>query len=120
MKLYWLLVTALLSCIGFAGAQDQFNDSGIPSYGSFHGSNFDSVMLQNGNLHATVPVLSVAERGRTFSWKYIYDIKRWIATFVSHPTPGHPNGGFYAVGPVNDSTSGWRLAPPFLWSSTYV
>jgi hypothetical protein len=116
-----VLLSASFSPI--ATAQDGFSDPGFPSYGSFHGSNFDSVLLQNGNLHMHVPILSVPGRGRTVDTNYVYDTQQWTALFVSHPTPQYPHGGFYNIvlGTVpNTSSSGWRLTNPFNWTLQYA
>jgi len=48
---------------------------GFPANADFSGSNFDSVQLNNGNLHIEVPLWSVKGRGLPVGYKYVYDNK---------------------------------------------
>jgi RHS repeat-associated protein len=117
-----------LLCISFspvAVAQDGFTDPGFPTYGSFHGSNFDSVLLQNGNLHLHLPILTVPGRGQTVDTNYVYDTQQWTALWVPNPTPEYPRGGFYNIvlnhtESNEDNSSGWRLTNPFNWHLLYT
>lgn len=71
------------------------NSTGVPPFGSFHGSEFDLVSFQNGNLHITIPIINVPQRaGKSFSYRYLYDISTWQAVWF--PTAG---------GPLNSSSS---------------
>jgi RHS repeat-associated protein len=60
-------------------AQDVTNEGGIgfPVHGVFSGSDFDSVQLNNGNLHIEIPLWKVNGRGIPVAMKMIYDNKTW-------------------------------------------
>jgi hypothetical protein len=62
-----------------AFAQDVNNsvNVGFPTNGVFTGSNFDSVQINNGNLHVTLPMWSVKGRGLDVGYNMIYDSKGW-------------------------------------------
>ena len=67
-----LIITALALAFfpAFVRAQQVYEGSqqGLPPFGSFHGSDFDIVSLQNGSLHIEIPVLSVRQRGRMLTY----------------------------------------------------
>src|SRR5713226_9613039 len=52
-----ILVCLLLTC-STPGQTVVDAQQSLPPYGSFSGSNFDIVSLQNGNLHISIPVVS--------------------------------------------------------------
>ncbi len=67
-------VLVVLSLASGASAQQLYDgNQNLPPFGSFHGSDFDIVSLQNGSLHLRIPVLTVPQRGKALSWAYIYD-----------------------------------------------
>ncbi len=89
------LAASLVACLAFtsstAVAQKVFEGSqqGLPPFGSFHGSSFDNVSLQNGNLHIEIPIISVAQRnGRTFTYRYIYDTRTFTIYWL--PNENYP------------------------------
>ncbi|HEY2460487.1 MAG TPA: RHS repeat-associated core domain-containing protein [Candidatus Acidoferrum sp.] len=92
-------------------------NSGLPPFGSFHGSEFDQVNLSNGNLHIEIPIVSVKQRGgKVFTWKYVYDSPEFTNQFFPEPLPNNPTNGVYQVSlSPTDSVpnSGWRLVGPF-------
>ena len=101
---FTLFVFLVLGAIPLQG--QQFTDdsmlTGLPPFGSFHGSDFDSILLQNGNLHVQIPILSVLQRGgKTSTWRYIYDSPGWQAWWFPNPTQLDPNNGTYHVVPLN-------------------
>jgi hypothetical protein len=88
-------------------------ESGLPPYGSFHGSDFDQINLQNGNLHLEIPMFSVKQRGKTFTWRFLYDSPEWKNFWVPMPTPTNPHDGYYSTTEAN--ALGWRVVGPFDW-----
>jgi hypothetical protein len=56
-----ILVFAVTAC-SWAQSVHDGNQTGLPPFGVFHGSNFDLVSLQNGNLHIEIPIVSVGQR----------------------------------------------------------
>src|SRR5260370_6851564 len=102
----------VLSLARGARAQQLYDgNQNLPPFGSFHGSDFDIVSLQNGNLHLRIPVLSIPQRGKAVSWTYIYDTHSWSKVWVPQPPPTNPKAGPYYV---RDSLNGaWLLSNPF-------
>lgn len=110
-----LIVTFLvvLSLASGARAQQPYDgNQNLPPFGSFHGSDFDIVSLQNGSLHLGIPVLTVPQRGKALSWTYLYDTHSWSKVWVPQPTPTNPKAGSYFV---RDAGQGWFLSTPFSW-----
>jgi hypothetical protein len=87
---------------GLAQYTDDSVLTGLPSAGSFHGGDLDSVLLQNGNLHVQIPILSLPMRnGKSFAWRYIYDTPTWQAEWFPNPSPTDPNRGQYQIVPIS-------------------
>ena len=82
----------------------------LPPFGSFSGSDFDTVALQNGNLHISIPLIRVPQRGgRSLSYKFVYDTPAYkiIYTLVGRTW-------FKAISGPSVFT-GWREETPFDW-----
>src|SRR6185437_1143765 len=91
------------------------NQTGLPTFGTFQGSDIESVSLQNQNLHIEIPIISIPQRGgNTLSWKYVYDSPSFQAVWVSQPTQQNQAAGFYRI---QESTGprGWRLVNSTFW-----
>src|SRR5258708_8309312 len=83
---------------------------GLPPNGIFSGSDFDSVQLNNGNLHAEIPLWSIKGRGLSPGFKLIFDNKGWYftehcdrygyCTDTTRPEPGS-NMSWTVAGPLN-------------------
>ena len=96
------------------------NQTGLPPFGSFHGSNFDNVSLNNGNLHIEIPILTVRQRGRNFTYRYVYDTRGWNIWWLPNPDRGQPKGWWIVEPDGPDATGGeWRLNDNFTYSSRY-
>src|SRR6266849_3717268 len=104
-------MTVLMYCLPTNGQQLYDGNQNLPPFGSFHGSDFDIVSLQNGNLHIRIPILTVPQRGKDLSWSFTYDTPSWLKVWVPQPTPTNPKAGSYFVR-VGGFT-GWRLINPF-------
>ena len=116
-----MLFRSLLAVIGFfclaSFAQvDPSVETGLPPFAGFNGSDFAQVNLNNGNLHIEIPIVSVTERGRTFTWNYVYDTPIWTANWYLEPTSQNPYAGLYAVTGGPNEGAGWRLLGPFDYS----
>jgi len=85
------------------------SQQGLPPFGSFHGSDFDNVSLLNGNLHIQIPVLSVRQRGQTFTYRIIFDSPVWETYWEPNPNR-FPRGSWFVQSANVDS--GWRLVTP--------
>ena len=113
-----------LATVAFGQYRDDSTLIGLPPFGSFHGSDFDSVLLQNGNLHVQIPILNLPMRnGKDFNWRYIYDTPGWQAEWFPDPKPYDPNYGTYRIVPlatIQFEDAGWRLTNPSRWLSTYT
>jgi RHS repeat-associated protein len=92
---FFFLLSALMLCstvLAFA----QSSETGLPPFGSFHGSNFDLVSLKSGNLHVEIPLWSLPQRAApNTGLRLVYDMPSWQVD-KSHPTP---------------STTQWTVAP---------
>lgn len=85
------------------------SQQGFPPFGSFHGSDFDTVSLQNGSLHIEIPILSVRQRGRTFTYRFAYDPGGLEIYWEPNPNAGRtgPRGWWWVESQA--AISGWRL-----------
>jgi hypothetical protein len=74
-----LLLALSLFVPAFAAAQQLYDgNNNLPPFGSFSGSDFDVVSLQNGNLHLHIPLGAWKERGgTTVSGFFTYDTLTW-------------------------------------------
>ena len=89
----------------------------LPPFGSFTGGKFDTIALQNGNLHISIPILNVAGRGSKLPAEYdfVFDTPSYSATWIPHPTQYHPYNGAFILSnnPNMPVQAGWRLVSPF-------
>ena len=72
----FLLAVIGFFCLASFAQVDPSVETGLPPFAGFNGSDFAQVNLNNGNLHIEIPIVSVTERGRTFTWNYVYDTDR--------------------------------------------
>jgi RHS repeat-associated protein len=121
-----LVLSALCAGLLFPTEAQQVNpgtQSGLPPFGTFHGSNFDQVNLVNGNLHIEIPIVSVKQRGGgTLAWKYVFDSPEFVNQWYPEPTQQNPNYGIHQVAQSGEApyTPGWRLVGPFDWTVQYT
>ncbi len=79
----------------------------LPPFGSFSGSDFDTVSLQNGNLHIRIPFGSWPQRGgKVLTADFIYDSPTWSMT----TTVGILNNVRQVTKTVEPSGGGWQLS----------
>src|SRR6266404_8067528 len=71
------ILVVLITGTGVAQTVDNRINVGFPPNGTFDGSNFDSVQLNNGNLHLDIPIVGLKGRGISTGSKYVYDNKIW-------------------------------------------
>jgi len=62
-----------------------FNNTGFPENGAFDGDDFESVQVNNLNLHIEIPIWSTTGRGPSAWVKYVYDGNNW--TYKTFCTP---------------------------------
>jgi RHS repeat-associated protein len=76
-----LSTLALFTCptISFGQTVSDPINIGFPPNAVFSGSNFDSVNIENGNLHFEIPLWSTDGRGIAAGYRLIYDSKGWIS-----------------------------------------
>jgi hypothetical protein len=96
LSLITLLVVMLnTSCL----AQDPVlngTNVGFPPNGVFSGSHFDSVQVNNANLHIEIPLWTLAGRGLPTTMKFKYDSKSWRVAQRCTPDgdcTSHASGG---------------------------
>lgn len=123
LSIRWFLLIFLLSLVfglsqnSSAQMINDANQIGLPPLGTFGGSNFDLVSYQNGNLHVTIPLQSLPQRGvKSYDVAFVFDLPTWTLT-------GDFSGG---SGPVWDvehasderwgSNTHFRLVTPFYYT----
>src|SRR5919109_3515961 len=114
------LLTAILTLLACAALTQEVYDGtqhGLPIFGSFNGTNLDSVSLSNGNLHIEIPILSVQQRGRAFTYRFVYDTESWAVSFEPNPDPNGFPKGWWFVDPENGA-SNFRLVDSLKFRAT--
>ncbi len=110
-----LLCSVCLFGASYANSQipNQLN-TGYPEGGIFHGTEIENVQINNGGLHADIPIYSVKGRGLGVDAKVIYNSKNW--TFRTRCfTSG---GGFCEDDVAGDSLG--NQVPAFYRTPDYV
>ncbi|HEV8525690.1 MAG TPA: hypothetical protein VGQ71_14440, partial [Terriglobales bacterium] len=103
-----VLNLALFASLAAKGQQiTNQNNIGLPLNAVFGGSEFDSVQLNNGNLHIESPLWSAEGRGLDTSFKYVYDNKGWYLREAC----GRYTCRYYAT-PEFGNNMQWRMAAP--------
>ncbi|HEY6248829.1 MAG TPA: hypothetical protein VI685_02650, partial [Candidatus Angelobacter sp.] len=94
------------------------NQTGFPVFGTFHGSDLDTVLLSGGNLHIEIPIASFPQRHGQFGYKFVYDSPSYTLSFYRDPT----SGLYWDVGITPDAMPifGGRLTGPFGWGLGYT
>ena len=67
------ILAFLVCCCGLLA--QTVSQIGFPPHAEFTGSEFDSVQLNNGNLHIEIPIWSTQGRGLGYGYKFVYDSK---------------------------------------------
>lgn len=73
-----LVFASFLSSGAFCQDVDNTNATGVPDHAILNGSNFDSVQMNNGNLHIEIPLWSAKGRGMDSWGALVYDSKAWL------------------------------------------
>lgn len=119
----FLCLLALLLLQSNAGAQLLLYDGNmtLPPYGGFSDGDFDTVSLQNGNLHLHIPIGSWQQRGgKTIQLALVYDSAAWSGqtTVISENDQRYYRTVItQAVVPnlsENSNDASWQVASPFL------
>jgi RHS repeat-associated protein len=100
----FFLLSFLTLCFSSV-APAQSSETGLPPFGSFHGSNFDVVSLKSGNLHVEIPLWRLPQRAApNTGLRLVYDMPTWQVD-KSHPTPSTTQ---WTVGPVSGEKIYWN------------
>jgi hypothetical protein len=87
----------------------------LPPFGSYSGSDFDIVSLQNGNLHISIPILNVPQRGgKPVKYNFVYDTPD-ITTTVNPPKKGTTHQTTSIT--MDTLYTGWALRSSLDWGS---
>lgn len=112
-----IVASVLLFSLASAAAQQIADvDNNLPPFGGYSGTQFDLVALQNGNVHITIPILSVEQRRGSFPISFIYDTPSFTRTQVVTIYNGHRIYSYHYALRIG---SGWRLASPSNWGLQY-
>ncbi len=79
----------------------------LPPFGSYSGSNFDIVSLQNGNIHIRIPIASVQQRHGTVSYAFVYDTPDFTEQTDTETDPQGKRFFVTTVFPSRDTPGGW-------------
>jgi hypothetical protein len=67
-----LLLLCCACCNASPQAVNSGNQTGLPVFGSFSGSQIDSVSLENGSLHIELPIVAVPGRkGNDVTYRFL-------------------------------------------------
>ncbi len=91
--------------------------TGSPVNSSDDQHGVDSVNTEGLGLHIAIPLLTIQERGRTYTVSYVYNSPVYSIQFFLYQQP-EPNGatGTWAVeAPGTNGPDNWRLVTPNLW-----
>src|SRR5215813_9020734 len=101
----FLCLVAIMLCFAAFGMA-QNSETGLPPFGSFHGSGLDLVSLENENLHVEIPVYTVHQRANPdITFNFVYD----IPGFQIDRSPTTPTTFEWRVGPSPHQLTGWHL-----------
>jgi RHS repeat-associated protein len=118
------VLSLVLASASFLEAQYLYDgNNNLPPFGGFSGGDFDTVALQNGNLHLHIPLGSWKQRGgRTVSLFFTYDTPTWIRQttittingqrwqITSYVDPSFQQPAYWRF--VNSATAWGVYAPP--------
>jgi YD repeat-containing protein len=99
------------------------NQTGTPINTSsiLHGA--DSVNTMGLGLSIDIPLFSLQERGRTFTWRYVYNSPTYNMTFSSVVTQPDTSGTWVIMPPRGgtrgDGPDNWRFVNPYSWYLAY-
>jgi RHS repeat-associated protein len=111
------LITFLLIVVSVSlGQGDTASQAiGLPPNGAFDGSDFDTVQLNNGNLHIELPLYSIGGRGLSVPVSLVYDNKGFYE-YTTNPIQGTPVNVYPRTTTGSQSFPGmnltWTLTAP--------
>src|SRR5947209_1902226 len=77
-----VLLAILLTCKAALAQTDTIpdpNPAGLPEHAIFHGTDVESVQVNNGNLHIEILLAEIKGRGPSYTVKFVLDTKGyWI------------------------------------------
>ncbi len=86
---FFLSFLSLVFPIRSTAQQVSDGNQNLPPFGGFSGSDFDTVSLQNGNVHIHIPILSVKQRHGTVARAFVYDTPSFTLTKTVTVVLGH-------------------------------
>ena len=105
-RLSLLLLAVLFCSCGCLAQQVYDGNQNLPPFGSFTGSDFDTVVLQNGSIHIRIPVSDLKQRQGKTSAEFVFDTPDYLKVTDQNIDPqGHRT----TVTVVDPSMVGWRF-----------
>ena len=99
--------------------------TGVPPFSSVGGGTFDTIDLQNLNVHFAIPFIHKAGRGMPFTYDFSYDSSVWYSASVNGVVTWQPVSNFgwrglseAAVGYISNTSSTGMKCQPSGFSST--
>jgi RHS repeat-associated protein len=114
-----LTLLAILFPVASLAQLTTAEEKGLPTNSVFSGGDVDVVNLENGNLHISIPLASVAQRGgSTLKWAFVYDTQAWEKQWVLYPCNlrSCQPPGYYVPETNTNVASGWRVVSPSSWT----
>src|SRR5882724_11231466 len=109
-----VIASALPNCSKAQQVPD--GSQNLPPFGSFSGSDFDIVSLQNGNVHIEIPILTLKQRQGTVHRSYVYDTPSFTLTEDIEVVQGRRTRQFIVE--QNNLLFGWHLTNQANWGIT--
>jgi RHS repeat-associated protein len=82
-------------------------NNNLPPFGSFAGSSFDTVSLQNGNLHLHIPMVGLKQRGgKTLTAEFVFDLPSWTRVTSMQTI----NSERWYITSINTNFTGWNVS----------
>jgi len=100
----------LAACVASAQSTGTNPGVGFPSFGSFAGSEFDTVNEGNLDIHFSIPVLQKSGRGVAVTGKIVYDSLIWSAVGAPLDINGNRTGPAVWAPPTL-TPWGWYFTP---------
>jgi len=107
----------MLYCVLLFGrtciAQPQYA-TGLPIKGEFSSAGFDSINMDDLNVHISIPIFSRNDRGLTQTYQLNYDSQSWTAIYCGSQYSngcGIPTGGGWYGGPRTALKVNWDSCP---------
>lgn len=118
-SLFCLAASTIILPIALGQVLTPASQTGNPINTSADLHGIDSVNTMGLGLQIEIPLLTLQERGRTYTWKYVYNSPTYEIVFLPTPEVQKSNAGTWVVAPPGsnpawrapDGPDNWKLVP---------